>query len=553
MKLAITGCVAFASEVYCSLCKLEERPRESAMAAADQLDYDYVVIGAGAAGSIVAGEAAARGYRVLLLEAGAEVGSDQNDVWDPTRWNEVLASKSPNYEIGFTSTSQPNLDNRVINLLQSKGLGGCQIHNAMVYVRGGRSTYDHWASDLGCTGWSYDELLPFFEQVERTVDISSPPPSAFGDALVAAFGRLGLPLNPTYNSGPTEYGAVPFQFTVAAQGPRRSTSYEAFISARTLPTLTVQTGCFVRRLIVGEGTPVVEYKNGLGEIVTVQPGREVIVSAGAIATPALLLRSGIGPAQALQKLGIASRYDLPAVGQNFYDDLGVGVVVAPSTVAMDAQSYGYIGVGAFATASGTAPGPVPGYGEVNIEIQISTSSLPGSPDFGPLFSNGYALIGSSSLHLKSRGTVTLASADPDAPPVVDPGWLSDPGDWPRVLASLGLVYRLASDTGLAAAGGWMPLPVQPVNPIFPEFPIKVAEAWIRLSGLTVQHYVGSCAMGSDATTSVVDPASLRVHGVPGLRVIDASVAPTPVTGNTAGVSMVIGAKGAALLLGGDRT
>ena len=136
---------------------------------AKQSEYDYVVIGAGAAGSIVAGETAAAGYRVLLLEAGLEVSPDNNDVWDPTRWNEVL--KDPAFEIGFEfRTKQTILDNHILQLLQSKGLGGCQIHNAMVYVRGGRSTYDHWANELGCAGWfSCQELVPFFQQIETTI------------------------------------------------------------------------------------------------------------------------------------------------------------------------------------------------------------------------------------------------------------------------------------------------------------------------------------------------------------------------------------------------
>src|SRR4051812_18138974 len=420
----------------------------------------------------------------------------------------------------------------------------------MVYVRGGRSTYDHWANQLGCTGWSYRELVPLFEQIESTVGISLPPASAFADALIAAFGRAGLPFNPDYNEGPTEYGSVPFQYTVDAQGPRRTTTYQKYIAARLLPTLTVQPGCFVRRLILGKGVPIVEYANAVGEIVTVQPAREVVLSAGAIASPAILLRSGVGDAQALQKLGIATQCDLPAVGRNFYDDLGVGVVVAPQQIPMDAQSYGFVGVGAFATASGDAPQPVPGYGEVNIEIQISTSSLPGAPVLPSPLPKSYVMIGSSSLHLKSRGTVTLATADPTVKPVVDPGWLTDPEDWDRVRAAVDLVYRLGSDTELAAAGGWNPIPLLPPNPKFPQpLPLEAVKAWISLSGLTVQHYVGSCAMGTDVKTSVVDPATLSVHGVAGLRVIDASVAPTPVTGNTAGVSMLIGAKGASFLLG----
>jgi choline dehydrogenase len=198
--------------------------------ASSQSEYDYVVIGAGAAGSIVAGEAAAAGYRVLLLEAGLEVSPDNDAVWDPSRWYEPL--KDPTLEIGFVSTAQANLDNRPLPLLQSKALGGCQIHNAMVYVRGGRSTYDHSANQLGCTGWSYQELVPLFQQIESTVGISSPPASAFADALIAAFGRAGLPFNPGYNDGPTEYGSVPFQYTVDVEGPRRTTSYQKYIAAR---------------------------------------------------------------------------------------------------------------------------------------------------------------------------------------------------------------------------------------------------------------------------------------------------------------------------------
>lgn len=511
--------------------------------------YDYVVIGAGAAGSIVASQAAAAGYAVLLLDTGEIVDPDNTDVWDPSRWYEVL--KTPAFELGFTSTPQAQLDNRPIPLLQSKGGGGCQIHNAMVYVRGGRSTYDYWASDLGCAGWSYDDLTPLFEEIEATVGISSPPATMFTAAFIEAAARLGLPFNPDYNGGPTEYGCVPFQFTVDDDGasPRRTTSFEKYVSAQSPPNLTVATGCTVQKLVVGQGVPAVEYLDAQGQLVTVQPDREVVLSAGAIASPAILLRSGIGPAADLKALDIPVVADLPAVGQNFYDDLGVGVIVGPAA-DLPGQEYGYLGIGAFATATGVAPGPTPAYGEVNIEVQISTSYLPGAPVLPSPLPSSYCAIGASALHLKSRGTVKLASADPSIPPLVDPAWLSHPDDLPHVFAALGLVYSIASDPVLAAEGGWTPLPVQPVNPYFPLFPIEAAEWWIRKTGLTVQHYVGSCAMGVDPTQSVVDPQTLRVHGVDGLRVIDASVAPTPVTGNTAGVSMVIGAKGASLLLGG---
>lgn len=511
--------------------------------------YQFVVVGGGAAGSIVAGTLAGAGFTVLLIEAGQAVAPDDATVWDPARWYEVLAT--PALEYGIRSVPQANLAKRQLEMLQSKGLGGCQIHNAMVYVRGGRATYDHWADALGCAGWRYDDLLTYFDAVEQTVGISSPEPepTPFAQAFVDAAQRLGLPFNPTYNSGPSEYGAVPFQFTVDSAGPRRTTAFEKYVGAQDLPTLTIATGCTVRRLDVnGSGPPTVEYADASGAAVTVTPTLEVILSAGAIFSPTILLRSGIGPAATLEPLGIPVASDLPGVGQNFYDDLGIGIPVLPIG-QIPGQQYGYLGIGAFATADGIDPGPAPAFGAVDIEVQISTSELPGAPQiqyplskFLPPVTIPYAALGASSLHLKSRGTVTIASADPDAPPVVDPNWLSDPADLPHVIASLTLLLGLAADPELAAAGGWRPI-VPPAG----GYPANLLAAYIAEVGETVQHYVGSCAMGPDAASAVVDP-TLRVYGVSGLRVIDASVAPTPVTGNTAGVSMVIGARGAAMVL-----
>jgi choline dehydrogenase len=516
------------------------------MAAADA-QFDYVVIGAGAAGSIVAAQAALSGASVLLIEMGATVAPDDARVWDPTRWYEVLAE--PSFEIGFHSVPQAGLNSRIIPLLQSQGLGGCQIHNAMVYVRGGRATYDYWANGLGCAGWAFDDLEPLFAQVEAAVTISSPAEDAFTAAFMETASRLGFPWNPDYNGGATEFGCVPFQFTVDPTGPRRTTAFESFIGAGQ-PNLTVFTQCRVNRLDLTQNPPGVEYQliPG-GEVMTIYPEREVVLAAGAIASPALLLRSGVGPADQLRALGIDVLADLPGVGQNFYDDLGVGLPVLMPEVAIP-ESYGYIGVGIFACSSGNAPGPTPAYAEVDIEMQLSTTGLPGAPK---LPTPGAAcLIGTSSLHLKSRGTVSLASADPATLPVVDPNWLAEPEDLDHVIASLRLAYDFARDANLAQAGGWSPFPdIPPISAHWSQNLRFLATQWIRATGLTVQHYVGSCAMGLDPSSSVVSPADLRVHGVQGLRVIDASVAPTPVTGNTAGVSMVIGAKGASLLLDGS--
>jgi choline dehydrogenase len=510
-------------------------------------DYDYIVIGAGAAGSIVAGQAAAAGHSVLLLDMG--IGSDpaEIDVWDPTRWYEVLTNTA--YEIGYHSTSQKHLAQRSINLLQSRGLGGCQLHNAMVYVRGGRATYDYWSSKLGCTGWDYESLVASFEQVETRMNILTGDQDGFTHSFADAAGRLGLPWNPDYNTGPSEYGAVPFQFTIdrIPEGLlRRTTSYGKYISNQHLPRLTVEPGSYVLKVIPG-APPAVEYRNRLGEQVRVYAEREVVLSAGAIGSPAILLRSGIGPADELTALGINPVADRAEIGRNFYDDLGVGMLVLP-TKALPPQPYGYIAAGAFATSTGADPGPSPAFGEIDIEIQLSTNALAGAPIF-PLLpaTKPYIIIGASAMHLRSRGTVKLRSANPYDSPLVDPNWLDHRGDLDHCLKALQLVNDFASDAKLAKEWGWTPPARAKPDPCFPDFPREVSEWWVRNAGLTVQHYVRSCRMGGDAE-AVVDPATMKVKGVDGLRLIDASVAPTPVTGNTAGVSMVIGARGAELLL-----
>jgi choline dehydrogenase len=498
--------------------------------------YDYIVIGAGAAGSIVASEAAAAGHSVLLLEMGQPVAPTNEVIWDPTRWYQIIGD--PAYALDFKSAPQVNLGNRAMMLLQSRGTGGCQNHNAMVYVRGGRSTYDHWAGALGCTGWDYESLVPRFEAIEaRMRVVTASVEDEFSQNFIAAAGRAGMPFNPTYNSGETEFGCVPFQFTIeeTAAGLRRTTTFEKYIGDTPPPNLTVATGCVVLRLVVQPGmAPAVELllPDG-GGIMPVQANIEVVLSAGAIMSPTILLRSGIGPADALRALDIPVAVDLSAVGENFYDDLGCGIP-ALGLAPPPPTPYGYLAAGAFFTEdSNPPPDPAP-YGAVNLELQISTSNLPGAPNSLNMHVN-YYLIGVSAMHLASRGTVTLDPTNPFAAPIVDPNWLSAPGDAERCVAALALAQRIAQDETLATQMGWVPLV------------IGTPEQWITATGITVQHYVGSCQMGNDPATSVVGP-DLRVHGVDGLRVIDASVAPTPVTGNTAGVAMVIGAKGADLLL-----
>ncbi|HYI65026.1 MAG TPA: GMC family oxidoreductase [Allosphingosinicella sp.] len=504
---------------------------------ATNAEYDYIVIGAGASGSIVAAKAAAAGHKVLLLELGQPVDPSNPDVWDPTRWNNLLAD--PHFEMGYKSVAQAKLAGREMSLLQSRGLGGCQIHNAMVYVRGGRATYDHWAGPLGCTGWNYDALLPYFRDVEKTMNIITADSSdELSQSVSEALTALGYPANKDYNGGPSAYGSVDYQFAIEelADGTlRRTTSFEKFVGEASLASLTVVTGAAVLRLLLQPNMEAgVEYSDASGALTQVYARCEVVLSAGAIASPAILLRSGVGHADALKPHDIDLAAHLPEVGRNFHDDLGCGFPVFAAR-PFPPTPYGYLPAGLFACDSGNPPSDPAAFGEINLQFQFGTGNMAGTPAAHLLPT--YALIGASAMHLESRGTISLDPADPYGHPLVDPAWLTAPGDMDRCRAALALAQSIAWEPGLMRAWKWLPLPIVSID------------HWIRGTGTTVQHYVGSCQMGPKPETSVVGP-DLRVHGLSNVRVIDASVAPTPVTGNTAGVSMVIGAKGAELLLNG---
>ena len=505
-------------------------------------EYDYVVIGAGAAGSIVAARAAADRHSVLLLELGPPVDPSNQNVWNPTRWNALLAD--PAFEMGYVSKPQPNLQDRPMSMLQSRGPGGCQIHNAMVYVRGGRATYNHWARALGCTGWDYDSLVPHFEDVEKTMGVVTADCSdELSQSVSEALAALGYPANSDYNRGPSDYGSVCYQFTIEERDGalRRTTSFEKFVGEASAPSLTVVTGAAVLRLLLEPNMEAgVEYRDASGALTKVYARGEVILSAGAIASPAILLRSGVGHADGLKPYDIGVAAHLPQVGRNFHDDLGCGFPVFTGG-PFPPTPYGFLGSGLFACDSGNPPSDPPAFGEVNLQFQFATSNMAAPPQsHAPSHAGAmpsYALIGASAMHLESRGTVSLNPSDPYGHPLIDPAWLTAPGDLDRCRGAIALAQAIAWEPSLMQAWKWLPLPIVSIDD------------WIRRTGTTVQHYVGSCQMGPDHETSVVGP-DLRVHGLTNVRVIDASVAPTPVTGNTAGVSMVIGAKGAELLLAG---
>jgi len=547
----------------------------------EQSAYDYIIIGAGASGPIVANSLASDGYTVLLLEAGLSVAEDSKDVWDPQRWFKVQADEA--IEWGYKSIPQKNLGNRVLSMQQSRCLGGCTIHNAMVYVRGGQTTYDHWQKELGCEGWDYKSLAPIFEELENKIGITRGKEDDLVNSFFHAAENNGIPYNKNYNQDKTEYGCVPFQFTLEEDGAdlKRTTSYTKYIGdGSNLEALTIVTGALVHQILFDTQDDIkaigVRYENSAKELITVHCNEEIILSAGTIASPKILLQSGIGPKSELEALGIEVIKDLPAVGKNFYDDMGLTALFTQKQ-ELPPQPYGFLTSGIFAADKADFDPKNPRYAQVNLEIQVCSSDLPGappiplgigeitnaghdqSPNLIPLPSgdvksvNGtlpYYSVGVAALHLKSRGSIKLASANPRDLPLIDPNYLSDPADREQCKNAIKLALKIGWDKNL---DNWRGFPLLPTA--FPCATIPGGWGWIgkqatfdqyltdyiSAAAVSIQHYIGTCSMGQ-----VVD-ADLKVYGISCLRVIDASVAPTPVTGNTGGVSYVIGAKGAQLL------
>ena len=522
-----------------------------------ETDYDYIVVGSGSAGSVLANRLSARPeIKVLLLEAG---GSDNSFY---VRMPAGIANLSgPRFNWGYETAPQSAMKGRRMYWPRGRLIGGSSSVNAMIYMRGQPADYDHWRQ-LGNAGWSYDDVLPYFKKAERNERLRDrfhgadgplnvaerPYTNPLSHVFVEAAQQAGLPFNPDFN-GAVQLGCGLFQVT--QKNGRRWSAASAYLHpVRARNNLTIVTKAQATRVLIENGRAVgVEYARGRKRR-TAHAAQEVVLAAGAINSPQLLLLSGIGPAGELRARGVSVVHDLPGVGKNLEDHLNVNIVqrgstldgknrgLAPTAVAVEFLLYG-TGPGTSNVAEAGAFA-ISELGAANPDIQYHFIPAQVVNHARTLMDGDGVTVHACRLRPQSRGEIRLASANPLAPPVVDPNYLAADYDLKVLIAGL----RQGRDILAAQAfGPWLREERLPGAAVQSNAEL---ENFIRAAAETEYHPVGTCKMGSDAM-AVVDE-KLRLRGIERLRVIDASIMPAIVSGNTNAPVIMIAEKGADMML-----
>jgi choline dehydrogenase len=533
---------------------------------ADSADtYDYIVTGAGSAGCVLASRLSESGkHRVLLLEAG---GKDTNPwIHIPLGYARTFCNPAVNWM--FDSEPEPNLNNRVMYQPRGKVLGGTSSINGMIYMRGNHADYDHWRQ-LGCEGWDWESVLPYFRKAENNERGSSefhgadgplrvsnqPYEWEIGKLLLQACIEAGIKPNADFN-GADQEGAGYYQTTT--NNRRRWSTAAAYLKpARKRQNLTIQTNAHATRVLLENNRAVgVEFRTPQG-LRTARANAEIIVSGGAYGSPQLLLLSGIGPAQHLQDIGITVLHDLPGVGSNLQDHfntycawrisrpLSLNTLHHSIPHQLVAGAKYVLWRGGPMSGNGLYVGALvrsdPALAQPDLQMNISAWSTIDRTRDG-IISHPFPAFAISPVHLRpdGRGTVRLKTPDPLAPPEIRFNFLRTDYDMQAVIKGMRIARNIARQNALR------PIVVEEVLPGPAISTDEQLADDVRKRGVSNLHPVGSCGMGH-GPNAVVDPR-LRVHGIDGLRVVDASIMPAIIAGNTNAPTIMIAEKASDMIL-----